>query len=254
MTPDEDPFIAALAADPADETTRLVYADWLEERGDDARAAYLRAELAHFRMSAQDRRDDEWADMPGVDRVWANMIARPPFGITVPGLTFGDTGSKATRAELKALESHWGRPPPADYAAFMLLYNGGSPSKPYLWSSDQGEDFFDAVSFFSTRDKDASGRVLMSLTAADLLGGHCLDVEEAKAISRMMPIATLTYSYDDGELGKTLLALVLDPSEIPFADVVVEIDNHERRGLRQTEAGHAKETFRDLLLALVDGP
>jgi uncharacterized protein (TIGR02996 family) len=32
MTPhaDEDRFIRAIAADPADEATRLVYADWLE--------------------------------------------------------------------------------------------------------------------------------------------------------------------------------------------------------------------------------
>jgi carbon storage regulator len=30
----EEPFLRAIAADPADEATRLVYADWLEERGD----------------------------------------------------------------------------------------------------------------------------------------------------------------------------------------------------------------------------
>jgi uncharacterized protein (TIGR02996 family) len=43
----ETGFIQALAADPEDDTTRLVYADWLEERGD-PRAAWVR-DLAIWR-------------------------------------------------------------------------------------------------------------------------------------------------------------------------------------------------------------
>jgi uncharacterized protein (TIGR02996 family) len=39
---DEDAFIRAIQADPDDTTTRLVYADWLEERGQPARAETLR--------------------------------------------------------------------------------------------------------------------------------------------------------------------------------------------------------------------
>ena len=44
---DDEPFLRAILAAPEDTTTRLVYADWLEERGD-ARAEYLRlgAQLA----------------------------------------------------------------------------------------------------------------------------------------------------------------------------------------------------------------
>jgi uncharacterized protein (TIGR02996 family) len=38
---DEEGFLLAIAADPTDDTARLVYADWLEERGD-PRADYLR--------------------------------------------------------------------------------------------------------------------------------------------------------------------------------------------------------------------
>jgi len=34
LSPHEEPFLRAIAADPADEATRLVYADWLEEQGD----------------------------------------------------------------------------------------------------------------------------------------------------------------------------------------------------------------------------
>jgi uncharacterized protein (TIGR02996 family) len=39
---DESGFLDALRADPNDGTTRLVYADWLDERGDTARAEFLR--------------------------------------------------------------------------------------------------------------------------------------------------------------------------------------------------------------------
>ena len=38
---DEEAFLAALAERPGDDLTRLVFADWLDERGD-GRAAYLR--------------------------------------------------------------------------------------------------------------------------------------------------------------------------------------------------------------------
>ena len=40
---DEEAFLAAIAEQPEDENCRLIYADWLEERGD-PRAEYLRVE------------------------------------------------------------------------------------------------------------------------------------------------------------------------------------------------------------------
>jgi uncharacterized protein (TIGR02996 family) len=43
---DEEPLLRALAADPSDHATRIVYADLLEQRGQLARAEYLRAEAA----------------------------------------------------------------------------------------------------------------------------------------------------------------------------------------------------------------
>ena len=42
---DEEAFLAAVHASPADDTTRLVYADWLEERGV-RRGEFLRAAVA----------------------------------------------------------------------------------------------------------------------------------------------------------------------------------------------------------------
>ena len=41
---DEGAFLEALAEDPDDDATRLVYADWLEEHGAADRALYLRTE------------------------------------------------------------------------------------------------------------------------------------------------------------------------------------------------------------------
>jgi uncharacterized protein (TIGR02996 family) len=46
--PDEAGFLAAIRADPDDDTPRLVYADWLDERGGDAdvaRAEYIRLSI-----------------------------------------------------------------------------------------------------------------------------------------------------------------------------------------------------------------
>src|SRR4051812_49324247 len=44
MTDDESAFLAAMAAAPDDQAPRLVFADWLEERGD-PRGAWLRDPL-----------------------------------------------------------------------------------------------------------------------------------------------------------------------------------------------------------------
>ncbi len=47
--PDWPAFMAAIVADPDDDTVRLVAADYLEEHGDPDRAAFIRiqVELAH---------------------------------------------------------------------------------------------------------------------------------------------------------------------------------------------------------------
>lgn len=55
---EEAGFLTHLAANPGDDVTRLVYADWLEERGDE-RGAYLRAEQELASMSENDARHDE---------------------------------------------------------------------------------------------------------------------------------------------------------------------------------------------------
>src|SRR5262245_14001334 len=55
MLAEELEFLREIEASPADETPRLIYADWLEERGD-PRAEYLRREVELHTLSADSRR------------------------------------------------------------------------------------------------------------------------------------------------------------------------------------------------------
>ena len=53
--PTDADFLAAIAAHPADDTPRLVYADWLDDRGDADRAAYLRAAVEMTQLCGDGR-------------------------------------------------------------------------------------------------------------------------------------------------------------------------------------------------------
>src|SRR4051794_36083560 len=50
-------FLAAICEHPDDDTPRLIYADWLDEYGDDngrARAAFIRAQVERARLPPDD--------------------------------------------------------------------------------------------------------------------------------------------------------------------------------------------------------
>jgi uncharacterized protein (TIGR02996 family) len=75
-------FLSAIHADPEDETTRLVYADWLEERGD-PRGEYLRLDCALQRMSPEDEHFSAMVTRfrrlrEEIDTGWARAVARSP--------------------------------------------------------------------------------------------------------------------------------------------------------------------------------
>jgi uncharacterized protein (TIGR02996 family) len=55
MTQD-DAFLQAILTEPDDDTPRLVYADWLDEHGDPARAEFIRVQIA---LAPLDRRDPD---------------------------------------------------------------------------------------------------------------------------------------------------------------------------------------------------
>jgi len=51
---DADALLRAVLAAPDDDAPRLVYADWLEEHGDGARATFIRAQVELARLAADD--------------------------------------------------------------------------------------------------------------------------------------------------------------------------------------------------------
>jgi uncharacterized protein (TIGR02996 family) len=83
---EEAGFIDALGRDPADDVTRAVYADWLEEGGD-GRAAFLRAEIA---LSQRPDGGEAWCDAAaavpwaGIDEAWAKTVG-PRYDVWLMG-------------------------------------------------------------------------------------------------------------------------------------------------------------------------
>ncbi len=58
---DHEPFIQAIIAEPEDDAPRLVYSDWLEERGD-PRAEFIRVQCALARREGPSRLRAEWKE------------------------------------------------------------------------------------------------------------------------------------------------------------------------------------------------
>lgn len=127
---EEAAFIAALVGSPGDDTTRLVYADWLDDR-DDPRGAYLRAEFkwAETRDPSSEGAARNLAEP--LDKVWVARVSRPPLGVCcdrVRFMPYERFGVKSvTSAELDRLEKQFRIALPSDYRAFLLNYNGGEP-------------------------------------------------------------------------------------------------------------------------------
>lgn len=69
---DEESFLDAIAREPEDEAQRLVYADFLEDRGELARAEYVRSEAAWHRLSRR------YAELrAAADPAWLAALGRP---------------------------------------------------------------------------------------------------------------------------------------------------------------------------------
>lgn len=56
MGTDDEPFLRRIRAHPDDDGPRLIFADWLDERGDPDRAAFIRVQVALAGLPAGDRR------------------------------------------------------------------------------------------------------------------------------------------------------------------------------------------------------
>lgn len=73
MTPDEQALLAAVHADPDDDLPRLVYADWLEERGGEAEVARAEFIRLHVRLATLDERDPKY---DALDRRCRELLER----------------------------------------------------------------------------------------------------------------------------------------------------------------------------------
>jgi uncharacterized protein (TIGR02996 family) len=77
----EEAFLHRIEVDPPDNTARLVYADWLDDRGDDPRAEYLRVLCAWIAgRPAEDQQlvERERELRPALGRRWLARIRGMP--------------------------------------------------------------------------------------------------------------------------------------------------------------------------------
>ena len=117
---DDEAFIRAIMDSPGDETPRMVYADWLEERGD-PRGAYLRAEQEAVRTGDTSKMEELAA---GLDPVWVARVTRPPLGVCCEQVDVRGRGFAVDAQDIEQFEQRFGITLPYEYRAFMLNYNG----------------------------------------------------------------------------------------------------------------------------------
>jgi uncharacterized protein (TIGR02996 family) len=79
----DEAFLSAIAADPADDVNRLAYADWLEERGGAARAEYVRLRLKAREPGGRNRVLARLAELePAIECEWRQRaFALPKLAI-----------------------------------------------------------------------------------------------------------------------------------------------------------------------------
>src|SRR6516162_9506959 len=110
-------FIGAVLAAPKDDSPRLAYADWLDQRGD-ARGQYLRTEVqwAQAREAKLEAQLEELAT--NLDAVWVARVSRPPVGVCADHLwlrdPMGEIRPKLTEADLDWIERRFHVTLPAD--------------------------------------------------------------------------------------------------------------------------------------------
>src|SRR3954451_8618726 len=100
---EDEPFLRAILADPNDLASRLVYADWLDERAD-PRAEYLRLEARAREMPPGH------ADLPGLRRALRALQAElPPWWVAIVGGLYA-TAADPDPARVEEVAQALGRP------------------------------------------------------------------------------------------------------------------------------------------------
>jgi uncharacterized protein (TIGR02996 family) len=120
---DDEAFIRAVVGGRGDDTPRLVYADWLDDRSD-PRGAYLRAELAWAKTGKGEKKLRPLA--AALDAVWVARVTRPPLGVCCDAIVIRDSRAHTTAAEIDTVEAKLNLTLPAEYRALLLNHNGGN--------------------------------------------------------------------------------------------------------------------------------
>lgn len=127
MTDTESAFLAAICADPADDTARLVFADFLQEQGEPVSTAWATFIRAHVRLVAG---TETAGDVPTVRRFvseyWLTRFTerlgvRPEMGIRLDGWERGFP--KHLAADYTVLKREWTGL--LDHVPFRHLQVGG---------------------------------------------------------------------------------------------------------------------------------
>lgn len=115
---EDDALLRTVIDRPGDDTARLVYADWLDDR-DDPRGPFLRAEAGG--------RDTHTlrALAAKLDPLWVARVSRPPLGVCCDRFAFTDCGPRQTPDTIDTAEALLGCTFPVPYRAFLLNYNPG---------------------------------------------------------------------------------------------------------------------------------
>lgn len=129
-------FIRAIVDNPGDDTPRLVYADWLDDR-DDPRGPYLRAERDAVESGDIARLRELAA---GLDPVWVARVSLPPVGVCLEEAEISGCGPRMTAADITDAEARLGITLSPDYRAFLLNYNGGLIRR--VWGEVGSETFY----------------------------------------------------------------------------------------------------------------
>ncbi|MDY3553002.1 TIGR02996 domain-containing protein [Gemmata sp. JC717] len=159
---EDEAFIRAIVDSPGDDTPRLVYADWLDDRAD-PRGPYLRAEREAVETGDVARLRELAA---GLDPVWVTRVSRPPAGVCCDRIRFEQCGAALGAPDIELVEQELGGRFSADFFAFLLNYNGGVPRPGCLSYRDPAwadmdleiEDFFTA-----NRSLDEAGKRLSEI-------------------------------------------------------------------------------------------
>jgi uncharacterized protein (TIGR02996 family) len=139
---EEEAFLRKIIDTPGDDTPRLIYSDWLEERND-PRGFFLRAEVEWAKPWKYDQRPNDSTKLrsvsKGLDPLWVARVSRPPLGVCWEQVSVNASGTSLSLSELWDLEQRLGVSFGMPLIAMLLNRNGGVP-KNCIYASPRSGD------------------------------------------------------------------------------------------------------------------